>query len=125
MIQEKTGRKNKPGAGRPLMARLDLEEMGRLIMCSNASNRELALIFGVDDKTIANNYSAFIAKKRAERRLGLKSEQTKRALRGDTTLLIWLGKNELEQTDKQAVAHSGEVSTVLRFDYGNGNGDGK
>lgn len=97
--------KKKPG--RPRLPGLDLAEMGRLIMDSHASNRELGLWFGVDDKTIENNYSAFIAKKRAERRMALKAKQTDRAMKGDTTMLIWLGKIELEQIECQRVEHSG------------------
>lgn len=101
--------------GRPYLPKLDLKEMGRLVMESNASNRELAAVFGVDDKTIANNYSAFLTKKRAERRLAIKSWQTKKAERGDTTMQIWLGKVECEQEDKQSVNHTGEVSAIVKF----------
>jgi hypothetical protein len=94
-------------AGRPKLPALDLEEMGRLVMDHNASDRELGLMFGVSHQTIERNYGPFLAKKRAERRLWLKGVQTDKAKKGDVTMQIWLGKNELDQTDKQQHEHTG------------------
>jgi hypothetical protein len=105
MVKKKTGRKNKPGAGRPHVV-LDVEKIGQMAFdgCKDAC---IAAVMGCDPKTITNNYSKVLIKKRGERHAALHERQTIQALRGDNTMLIWLGKNDLEQTDKQAVEHSG------------------
>lgn len=92
--------------GRPL---LDIDEaMVAELASQGAKNREIADILGLDDKTVANRFSALLDKKRAERRIGIRNAQTAKALGGDTAMLIWLGKNELDQSDKQAQ----EVSVI-------------
>ena len=105
MKKKKTAWKNKPGAGRPHIV-LDKEKVGGLAF-DGCKNSEIAFILGCDDQTLTNNYSRILNKKRAERKAALRKKQTTQALHGDTTMLIWLGKNELEQMDKQAVEHSG------------------
>lgn len=73
-----------------------------------ASNREIGDILGCDDKTVASRFSALLRKKRAERRLGLRRAQTLAALGGNGTMLVWLGKQELEQRDSIQVQQSTE-----------------
>lgn len=106
---EKQARAKRAKPGRPPLPPLDLDEMGRLVMDGNAKNSEIALHFGVDDETIKKNYSRFLDKKRAERRVWLRSCQTKQARLGNSAMLIWLGKQELDQADRQQQEHSGEV----------------
>lgn len=65
-----------------------------------ASNREIAALVGCDDKTLGNRFSALLTKKRAERRTEIREWQTREAKAGNTALLIWLGKVELDQTEK-------------------------
>ena len=95
----KPARKNRPGAGRPPI-KLDEERIGRLAF-SGCKNSEIAHVVGCDDQTLTNNYSLILDKKRAERKAALRSKQTERALKGDIPMLIFLGKNDLEQTDRQ------------------------
>jgi hypothetical protein len=92
-------RKNKPGAGRPHVS-VDEATVARLAF-AGCKNSEIAFVVGCDDQTLKNNYSRILDKKRAERKAAIRAKQTERALAGDTTLLIWLGKVELEQVDKQ------------------------
>ncbi len=116
MIKKKTTRKNKPGAGRPHVV-LDAEQIGRLAFDGN-KDACIAAIMGVSPETITDNYSKLLHKKRAERRAALRKRQMLQALHGDTTMLIWLGKNELDQADKQAVEHSGNVSIIVEWPNG-------
>ena len=104
---KKTARKKKPGAGRPPLV-LDEDKIGQLAFdgCKDAC---IAAVMGCSPKTITDNYSKILIKKRGERHAALHKRQTMQALRGDNTMLVWLGKNELEQTDKQAVDYSGKV----------------
>jgi DNA-binding NarL/FixJ family response regulator len=106
-------RKNKPGAGRPHIS-LDEKKIGKLAF-QGCKNSEIALIIGCDDETLKNNYSRILDKKRAERRAAFRETQTLKALAGDTAMLIFLGKNELEQSDKQDVNHSGSVAIPVTF----------
>jgi hypothetical protein len=90
-----------------------------------ASNREIGAVLDMDDKTVANKFSAFLTKKRAERRIALKKKQVDMALRGNVPMLIWLGKQELDQHEpKQAVEHSGEVKAQVAFIMPRPNGNG-
>ena len=78
-----------------------------------ASNRDIAAYFDCDEATIRNRFSALLHKKRAERRMDIRDGQTKAAKEGNAALLIWLGKQELDQTDKQIIQHAGHVTKEL------------
>ncbi|MFA7334940.1 MAG: hypothetical protein WC130_11710 [Kiritimatiellia bacterium] len=95
--------------------RLDEAALAEVAIESGATDNRLALYFGVDPKTMTANYSKLLAQKRAERKIAIARAQYRRALKGDSTLLIWLGKVELEQTDKSQVEHTGEISAVVKF----------
>lgn len=87
--------------GRPL---LDIDEkLVADLAFQGASNREIAAIVGCDDKTIANRFSALLTKRRAQRRLWIRSLQNQAAQEKQPTMLVWLGKNELDQTDRKIV----------------------
>jgi len=58
------------------------------------------------DEIIKKGYEAG---KRSIRRI-----QYEKAMKGNITMLIWLGKQWLGQTDKQDLQHSGAI--ILRFD---------
>lgn len=73
-----------------------------------ASDREIGDILGCDHKTVANRFSPILRKKRAERRLRLRIAQTEAAIAGNGTMLVWLGKQELEQRDSIQVQQSTE-----------------
>lgn len=74
-----------------------------------ASNREIAKMLGVDQGTIRKRFSAVLAKARGTRRLKLRSMQWKAAETGNVAMLIFLGKNELGQSDRQAHEHTGKA----------------
>lgn len=103
--------------GRPKLA-LDaraVEEMAG----KGASNREIADILGCDDKTIANRFSAILRKKRAERRITIREAQFKAAREGNSALLIWLGKQELDQRDQPipSAAPGSAAPRIVTPDY--------
>lgn len=94
---------------------IDEEEVATLAF-KGASNNEIAFLLGVDDQTIINRFSKLLSKKRAERRVWLRELQNSKAGSGDTTMLIWLGKNNLEQTDKMEQQHSGGVTINVVYE---------
>lgn len=64
-----------------------------------ATHQEIAHFFGVDRSTITKRFSPEIAKGRAEVRFKLRRWQLEAAERGNTAMLIWLGKNMLGQSE--------------------------
>lgn len=63
------------------------------------SDREIATWFDVDDNTLRYNFKDIIAKGREELKHNLRRAQIKLALNGNATMLIWLGKNILGQSE--------------------------
>lgn len=74
-----------------------------------ASNRRIASLLSIDEHTIGNRFHHLLEHHRARRRQELLDAQTRKAMMGDVTMLIWLGKNELEQTDRLKNEHEGEL----------------
>lgn len=65
-----------------------------------ASINEIGHLLNVDDATITRRCRKLIDKVRAERRVALRKLQWASAASGNAALLIWLGKNELGQSDQ-------------------------
>lgn len=76
------------------------EDVSKLAL-DGCSTSEIALIVGCNDRTLLNRFSKLLAKKRAERRQWLREQQNEAAKKGNPTILIWLGKQELDQVDKR------------------------
>jgi hypothetical protein len=66
-------------------------------------NTEIADFFGCSKDLISKSYSTNITKGKADLKKKLRKAQIDSALSGNATLLIWLGKQYLGQTDKQEV----------------------
>jgi hypothetical protein len=62
-------------------------------------NQEIADWFGVDENTLTYNFSEELLKGRENLKQSLRRAQLKLALSGNATMLIWLGKNILGQSD--------------------------
>ncbi len=63
------------------------------------SIEEMSDWFGVPSNTIKYNFSDIIAKGRSETKQSLRRAQIALALKGNATMLIWLGKNMLGQQE--------------------------
>jgi hypothetical protein len=75
-------------------------------------NTEIAAFFGVDESTIRKRYSEILTKGREMGKGKLRDQQLKAALNGNSTMLVWLGKQYLGQSDKQEIQHSGGVKII-------------
>lgn len=96
---------------RPL---LDIDEkLVADLAFDGASNREIAAIVGCDESTIRDRFPALLTKRRAERRIWLRAAQNKAVNDGNITMAIFLGKQELEQSDKSEVKQTGQASPVV------------
>lgn len=65
-----------------------------------AHNTEIADHFGCDEGTIRNRFSDVLSKARANRKIKLRELQWRLAEKGNLGMLIWLGKQELGQSEK-------------------------
>jgi hypothetical protein len=63
------------------------------------TDREIARWFDVDENTLRYNFSDIIEKGREDIKHSLRRAQIKLALSGNATMLIWLGKNVLGQSE--------------------------
>lgn len=70
---------------------------------------EIAVVVGVSKDTIERRARGELADGRAEGRASLRRKQWAMAMNGDRTMLVWLGKQMLGQTDRQAIEHSGAI----------------
>lgn len=104
--------KNK--GGRP-KAEIDQEEFESLCKLQ-CTKEEICSWFNITDKTLDrwikevynNSFSDVFKQKRGTGRVSLRRAQMQAALAGNTSMLIFLGKNYLGQTDKQEVTHENE-----------------
>jgi len=66
-------------------------------------DKTIARLTGIPESTLKRRCGALISKKRAERKYNIRKAQNDAIAQGNTALLIFLGKNELDQTDKQVI----------------------
>jgi hypothetical protein len=78
-----------------------------------ATNREIAGHFNCDETTIAKRFSSILIKARANRKIRLRQLQWQLAEKGNLGMLVWLGKQELGQTEKTEVKDATENKTII------------
>ena len=76
---------------------LELASKGRTLT-------EIAAYCGVSDDTISRRFAEVIKRGKSLMRGSLRAKQFELAMRGNPTMLVWLGKQELGQTDKQQLS---------------------
>ena len=104
-----TSVKNKKG--RPKKYDIDAEEVFKLASYG-CTNTEIADFFGCSKDLISKSYSTNVLKGRTDLKKRLRKAQIDSALSGNSTMLIWLGKQYLEQTEKSEVEWTNPVSGV-------------
>ena len=67
------------------------------------TNKEIAQFYGCDESLIRKSYSEFITKGRASGKTRLRELQWEVAKKGNVTMLIWLGKQVLGQSENPMV----------------------
>ena len=92
---------------RPKKYDLDTDQVEKLAGFG-CTNTEIASFFGCDESLIRKSYSEFLTKGREKGKIRSRQLQWRQAERGNTSMLIWLGKQVLNQTDKQ------ELDTNIR-----------
>ena len=105
--------------GRPKIE-FDLEQVEKLAMLQ-CTYDELAAFFDCSKDTIINrmkddeSFSAAYKNGLEKGKMSLRRMQWRAAESGNVTMLIWLGKQHLDQVDKQDVKHSGEMDIEVKL----------
>jgi hypothetical protein len=97
MVKKKATRK-KRGPGRPRLE-LDVEQV-RALAQIQCTYKEIAAVMRCSIDVIQNHYTDVIAEGREEGKSSLRRAQFKKALEGNSSMLIWLGKHYLDQHDE-------------------------
>lgn len=77
------------------------------IMCTNA---EIAAVLDCSTDTLERRFAAALEKGRLKGKQSIRRKQYQLAMNGNPTMLIWLGKQHLGQTERQEVEHIGGVN---------------
>ncbi len=108
--------------GRPVI-KIDIEQLKNLVRIQ-CTAEECALVLSVDADTInarlkdagEKTFSEFYKRYAEQGVVSLRRAQWKSALDGNPTMLIWMGKQILGQTDKTAVDWSGNLNIKRTLD---------
>lgn len=108
-----------PGLGRPKIE-IDFEELNKLckLQCTLA---EIASFFDVSEDTIERRvkekfnitFADYFDKKRKLGFISLRRRQFQAAEDGSIPMLIWLGKQWLEQSEKQEINHNANARNFI------------
>ena len=88
-----------------------IENMIEKMASYGLTNKEIAILMNINEATLGRNYDINLTKGKANLREKLKRKQITVALGGNVTMLIWLGKQYLEQTEQ--IKDSGELRIFL------------
>ena len=95
-----------------------VRRMGELAF-AGCQNNTIATIMDIPKETLVVNFGHLLTKKRCERKLKLRREQNKATKAGVPSMLIWMGKQTLEQVDKAELSGpGGGPLQITMVDYG-------
>jgi hypothetical protein len=75
-----------------------------LMASIGCTDREIATYFGLAETTFRTNFSDYLINGRQQLKSSLRRAQLQTALSGNATLLIWLGKQCLGQTENPSTS---------------------
>lgn len=110
-----------PKAGRPKV-KFTPEQINQITQAAldNCHIDTIALALGIAKNTLKRHFGPFINQKRAEGRIELAHAQRVKAIDSkDSTMLIWRGKQDLGQADKQEITgKDGKPIPLSIVDFG-------
>ena len=98
MLQIRLKRHKKEIRARPIK-RVDIETVKKLAQL-HCTYEEIAEFVGVSTKTLQRSYVHYIKKGRELGKISLRKAQFEKALGGSVPMMIWLGKQHLDQKEK-------------------------
>ena len=87
---------------------INQEQVTRLAAIG-CTNEEIASVVGCSHDTLVRRFKELLAEGRLQGKASLRRKQFELALSGNTTMLIWLGKQVLGQADKQEILQTGPI----------------
>ena len=96
---------------RPKKYDLDTDQVEKLAGFG-CTNTEIASFFGCSENTIRRSYGEYLTKGRDKGKIRLRQLQWRAAERGNVSMMIWLGKQVLGQTDRQEIEHIRPIDEV-------------
>ncbi len=109
--KKKTTAKRPVGRPKRVFTQVQIKQMTQLAL-NGCQNNTIATIMDIPKETLVVNFGQLLTKKRCERKNNLRKMQNTAAKKGNPALLIFLGKNELGQADKQDIAITGELTLM-------------
>ena len=108
--------KRKKSVGRPKKYDIDTDQLFKLAKY-NLTNIEIADIFGCSADLLEKNYSEFLTKGRGELKKRLRQAQYEEAVDSrNITMLIWLGKQILGQSEKTTHEMANPIKSITLVD---------
>lgn len=104
------------------MAKIDWEQVDS--MCAiHCTGEEQAGVLGVDYDTLNSackrdnglGFSDYFAQKSSSGKMSLRRRQYTLAMEGNATMMVWLGKNWLGQTDKSEITQTSTSITGIKL----------
>ena len=86
----------------------------QMLASFGCSITEIAKYFRIDESTVRKKYKDELETGRESLKVRLRQLQWDHAARGNTALLIWLGKQYLGQTDRKEIDLIGNLESVLK-----------
>lgn len=96
----------------PKLRDIDEKEVAQYAL-AGCYTKTIARLMKVPETTIRRRFKGLISEKRAERKYNLLVAQNKAVEKGNPALLIFLGKNILDQKDTKDIRTSGTISITL------------
>ena len=91
---------------------ISIEKQVEKLASYGLTNKEIAEALGYDDSTLKRKFEKFIIKGKANLKQKLKRKQISVALQGNVSMLIWLGKQYLDQSEK--VVETGDYQIMIK-----------
>jgi len=91
----------------------DLVEKLAVIHCTNV---EIAAVVGCGEATIRRRFGELVAKGREQGKMILRRKQYEAAMGGNITMMIWLGKQILRQSDKAEIKQESHQIVIMHDD---------
>lgn len=88
-------------------------EQVRKLAAIGCTHEEIASVVGCSQDTIARRFLEDVEYGRSQGKSSLRRKQWEMAMSGNVTMLVWLGKQYLGQSDKQTVENTFEDFEVI------------
>ena len=91
---------------------IPIENQAEKLASYGLTNKEIAAALGYNENTLKRKFEIFLIKGRGNLKQRLKRKQIQVALGGNVAMLIWLGKQYLDQSEK--VVETGDYQILLK-----------